>query len=328
LRHTLTRIAIAVCLPLTINTAFGQQAAPTASYPNRPVRVIVPVPPGGGHDIIGRIITTALSEGFGTPFIVDNRPGGGQTIGTDIAAKAQPDGYTLMVAAAGFTIAQFMYASAPYDAGKDFAAITQVTSQPLLFAVNTSVKANTVQELIAFAKANPGELNLALADPGGSGSMAAELFKMVTNTKMVSVPYKGGAQALIALMSNEVQVVFTTPAAAMQHLKGGKLKVLGTTGKERVSYLPDAPTLTEAGIKDFDIGPWQGLVAPARTPSGIIDKLYRQMMEALKLPATRERLAASGADTVGSSPQEFALFINRELARNSKVIKAAGLKAD
>jgi len=320
---------VALCLlglPWMAGAALAQQGT-AANYPSRPVRVIVPVPPGGGHDIIGRVITAALSEGLGIPFVVDNRPGGGQTLGTSIAAKAQPDGYTLMVAAAGFTIAPFMF-PATYDVARDFAPITQVTSQPLLLAVHPGVKANTVPELIALARARPNELNIALADPGGSGSLAAELFKMVTQTRMVSVPYKGGAQALIALMSNEVQVVFTTPAAAMQHLKTGRLRIIGTTGAGRVSYLPDTPTLAEAGIRDFEIGPWQGLVAPAKTPALIIDRLYRQMMAGLKLSTTRERLAASGAEIVGSSPKEFGVFINRELARNSKVIKAAGLKAE
>ena len=325
MRFTVFAAANVIGLSLLSSAAFSQPA----TYPNRPVRVVVPLPPGGGQDAVGRILTPGLSEALGASFFIDNRPGAGQTLGTDMVAKAAPDGYTLMMAGAAFTIAPFTYASVPYDVVKDFAPITQVAFQPLFLAVHHAVKASSVQELIALARARPGELNLGLGDPGGSGAMAGELLKMVTNTKMVSVPYKGGPLALMALMTNEVQVLFTTPTSAIQHLKSGKLKMLGTTGKERAPYLPDVPTLNEAGIKDVDVGPWQGLVAPARTPDAIIGRLHKQIVAVLQLPVIRERLAASGADTiVGSSPKDFALLINRELVQNARVVKAAGLKSE
>ncbi|MBI4192621.1 MAG: tripartite tricarboxylate transporter substrate binding protein [Betaproteobacteria bacterium] len=328
MRCTIINIANAICLWLMISATFAQQVAQTTSYPNRPVRVIVPVPPGGGIDLTARIVMTKLSEALGTPFVLDNRAGAGQTVAADIVAKAQPDGYTLLFAASGHTISPFMYPSVPYDVHKDFAPVTLVSTTPLLLSVNTLVKANTVQELIALAKAKPGELNLALATPGSSSSVASELFKIVTNTQIVSVPYKGGAQALTALMSNEVQLIFLPAPSVIPLAKSGKLKVLGTSGKERASYLPDVQTLAEAGIKDFDVAPWYGLVAPGKTPGGIIDKLYKRVAEVLKLPDTRERFAAAGSDIVGSSPKEFALFIDRELKQNSKLIKAIGMKAD
>jgi len=321
-------IAHTICLCLMVGSTWAQQAAQTVGYPSRPVRVIVPVPPGGGHDLIARIVMNKLSEAFGSPFVIDNRAGAGQIMGAEIVAKAQPDGYTLLFAASGHTISPFMYPSVPYDVQKDFAPVTMVSSGALVLALNPSVKAGTVQELIALAKARPGQLNLALATPGSSGSVAGELFKIITNTKMVSVPYKGGAQALAALMSNEVQLTFLPAASVIPLAKSGKLKVLGVSGEKRASYLPDVPTLAESGIKDFDVGPWQGVVAPAKTPSGIVDKLYRQVVEVLKLPDTRTRLDAAGADIVGSSPKEFGLFISRELRQNSKLIKAVGMKPD
>lgn len=327
-RSPILQIANGICLLSMVGAASAQQAVRTASYPDRPVRVIVPVPAGGAQDVIVRAVLTKLSDAFSKPFVADNRPGAGGIIGTEIVAKAQADGYTLLYAYAAHTIVPFIYPSVPYDVYKDFAPITLTGSQLLLLAIHASVKANTVQELIALAKANPGKLNLALATPSGSGALAAELFKMVTKTNMVSVPFKGAVFAMPALLSGEVHLIFTSLPTILPHMKSGKLKVLGTSGKERSRYLPDVPTLIESGIKDFDTAPWQGLLAPAKTPRAVIDRLYKQVVEVLKVPETRERLAFLGTDVVGSSPQEFAAFIHRELEQNSKVIKAVGMKAD
>ncbi len=318
-----------ICTLIVLWSVAPAAAQPAAhAYPDKPVRVIVPVAPGGSTDIIARIVLTKLAEAMGAPFVIDNRPGAGGLLGNEIVARAQPDGYTLLFTYAAHTIVPFIYRSVPYDVYRDFAPITLAGAQPLLLALNSSVKANTVQELIALAKARPGELNVALATPSSSGALAAELFKIITDTKMVSVAFKGGGPALIALVSNEVQVIFTTPPTIMPHLKSGKVRVIGTSGKERVAYLPDVPTLAEAGVKDFNTAPWQGLLAPAKTPPAIIDRLYRQVLEVLKLPYTRERFAATGTDVVGSSPQEFAQQIRRELEQNSKVIKSVGMKGE
>jgi len=322
------QLAIAVGLSALMGTAGAQQAARATSYPDRPVRVIVPSVAGGATDLIARTVLNGLSDGFGKPFVVDNRPGAGGLIGTDIVAKAQPDGYTLLYTLAAHTIIPFIYAKVPYDAYKDFSPITLTGSQPLVLAVHSSVKANTVQELIAFAKANPGKLNLALASPGGSGALAAELFKIVTGAQMVTVPFKGAAVAMPALLSGEMHLIFTSLPSVVPYVKGGKLKVLGVASSGRSQFLPDVPTLIESGLKDFDTAPWQGLLAPANTPPVIIDRLHRQAIEVLKQPETRKRLAALGTDVVGNSPQEFAAYIQRELAQNSKVIKAAGMKAE
>lgn len=327
-RSPLLVVAHAIALALTVSVACAQPAAKTASYPDRPVRVIVPTSAGGSQDVIMRAILTKLSDALGKPFVVDNRPGAGGIIGNNIVARAQPDGYTLLYDYAAHTIVPFIYPSIPYDVHKDFAPITLTGTQPLLLAIHASVKANTVQELIAVARANPGKLNLALASPSGSGALAAELFKMVTKTNMVSVPFKGAVHAMPALLSGEMHLIFTALPTVLPHMKGGKLKVLGTSGKARSSFLPEVPTLIESGIKDFNTAPWQGLLAPAKTPSAIIELLYRQVAEVLKLPETRERLAFLGTDSVGSSPQEFGAFIRHELEQNSKVIKAVGMKAE
>ena len=204
--------------------ALAQPAA--ANYPDKPIRVIVPVAAGGGTDIIARIVTTRLGEMLGMPAVIDNRPGAGGMLGNEIVAHAAPDGYTLLFTYAAHTIVPFIYRKVPYDVYKDFAPITMAGSQPLLLAVNASVKSNTVQELIAFAKAKPNELNVALATPSSSGALAAELFKILTNTQMVSVPFKGGAPALTALVSGEVQLIFTTPPTVMPYIKNNKVKIL------------------------------------------------------------------------------------------------------
>ena len=315
-------------LVMAVGSVFAQQNSKINGYPDRPVRVIVPVTAGGGSDIIARIVLSRLSESFKQQFVVDNRPGAGGILGNEIVAKAPPDGYTLLFTYAGHTIVPFIYNSVPYDVYKDFAPVSLAGSKPLLLTIHPAVKANSVEELIALVKARPDELNVALATSSSSGALAAELFKMLTNTKIVSIPFKGGGLALTALISGEVQLIFSTPVAVIPFLGSGKLKVIGTSGKERVPYLPDVPTLAESGVKDLNTAPWEGLLAPAYTPGGIVDKLYKQVVAALKTPYVRERFAASGTDAVGSTPQEFAAQINRELEQNRKVIKAAGIKAD
>jgi len=318
---------ILLYLCLTAN-AIAQPAAKGTRYPERPVRVIVPVAAGGGTDIIARLTVSKLSEVVGQSFVVDNRPGAGGLLGNEIVARAQPDGYTLLFTYAAHTIVPFIYRKVPYDVYKDFTPITLAGQQPLLLAINATVPANTTQELIALARAKPSALNVALATPSSSGALAAELFKMLTNTKMVSVPFKGGAPALTALLGGEVQLIFTTPPTVMAFIKTGRVKILGTSGKERVPYLPDVPTLSEAGVKDFETAPWQGVLGPANLPAPIVDYLHTQIRSVLRLPETRDKFAASGTDAIGNTPAEFGRMIQRELEQNKKVIQAVGMKAD
>jgi tripartite-type tricarboxylate transporter receptor subunit TctC len=299
-------------------------------YPTRPVRVIVPVAAAGGTDIIARIVAQKLTDAAGRPFVVDNRPGAGGILGNEIVAKAPADGHTLLFTYAAHTIVPFIYQGTkiPYDVYRDFTPVTLAGQQPLLLALSAQVPANTVGELIKLAKAKPGSLNVAWATPSSSGALAAEIFKMVTDTNMTSVPFKGGALALTALIQNEVQLIFTTPPTVMPHLKSGRVKVLATSGRTRVPYLPDVPTLAEAGVKDFNTAPWQGVLAPAGTPREIVSFLHNHVAAVLKLPDVKERFASQGTDPVGLGPKEFGELINRELALNSKVIKAVGMRAD
>lgn len=330
MRYAVFAVLGSMCLIWGAGGAAAQAPAKRAAggYPDKPVRVVVPVAAGGGTDIIARVTVGKLSEQLGTSFVVDNRAGAGGVLGNEIVANSRPDGYTLLFTYAAHTIVPFIYRKVPYDVYKDFTPITLVGSQPLLLAINTSVPANTVQELIALAKAKPNFLNVALATPSSSGALAAELFKIITRTEMVSIAFKGGAPALTALVGGEVQLIFTTPPTVMPFLKSGRVKVLGTSGKERVSYLPDVPTLAEAGVKDFETAPWQGLLGPARLPDPIVELLYQNVKAVLKLPDVREKFSAAGTDTVGSSPQEFARQIKKELEQNEKVIRAVGMKAD
>ncbi len=311
----LNNILLFLCL--TAN-AVAQPSAKGTRYPERPVRVIVPVAAGGGTDIIARLTVSKLSEVVGQSFVVDNRPGAGGVLGNEIVARAQPDGYTLLFTYAAHTIVPFIYRKVPYDVYKDFTPITLAGQQPLLLAINATVPANTTQELIALARAKPGALNVALATPSSSGALAAELFKMLTNTQMVSIPFKGGAPALTALLGGEVQLIFTTPPTVMAFIKSGRVRILATSGKERVPYLPDVPTLAEAGVKDFETAPWQGLLGPKNLPAPIVDYLQTQIRSVLRLPETREKFAASGTDAIGNTPREFAKMIQRELEQNKK----------
>ena len=330
MRYPVVTVLSSLCLISGAAGAAAQTPAKrTASgYPDKPVRVVVPVAAGGGTDIIARVAIGKLSEQLGVSFVVDNRPGAGGVLGNEIVANSRADGHTLLFTYAAHTIVPFIYRKVPYDVFRDFTPITLVGSQPLLLAVNNAVQANSVQELIALAKARPNFLNVALATPSSSGALAAELFKIITNTQMVSIAFKGGAPALTALVGGEVQLIFTTPPTVMPFLKSGRVRVLGTSGKQRVSYLPDVPTLAEVGVKDFETAPWQGLLGPARLPNAIVDMLYQNMRAVLALPEVREKFAAAGTDTVGSSPQEFAQHIKKELAQNERVIKAVGMKAD
>ncbi len=318
----LRAILLSLCVAITAH------AQSVTRYPERPVRVIVPVAAGGGTDIIARLTVSKLSEVVGQSFVVDNRPGAGGVLGNEIVARAQPDGYTLLFTYAAHTIVPFIYRKVPYDVYKDFTPITLAGQQPLLLAINATVPANTTQELIALARAKPGALNVALATPSSSGALAAELFKMLTNTKMVSVPFKGGAPALTALLGGEVQLIFTTPPTVMAFIKTGRVKILGTSGKERVPYLPDVPTLAEAGVKDFETAPWQGVLGPANLPAPIVNYLHVQIKTVLRLPETKDKFAASGTDAIGNTPAEFGRMIQRELEQNKKVIQAVGMKAD
>ena len=307
--------------------AQSQPPAPKSSYPDKPIRLLVGVPPGGSTDIVARIITGKLSELLGQQVIIDNRGGAGGVIAADIVAHASPDGYTLLFAHASFTTLPFLQQSLPYDPIRSFTPITQASMQPLVITVHPSLPINSVKDLIAYAKAHPGKLNIGIAGAGGAGHIASEFFKQLTGTNIVLVIYKGGGPAQMAQLGGEVQLMFASTATAIAFINQGKVRPLATSARQRLPYLPDVPTFEEGGVKGLRISPWQGLIGPAGLPRAMVDRLHAETVNLLRLPDMRERLAKAGTDPIGSTPEEFAAEIKRELEEFGTVIRAAGIKA-
>ena len=298
-----------------------------AEYPNRPIRYVVGFAPGGGPDIVARAIAVKLSEAWGQQVVVDNRPGAGTIIGTDIVAKSPADGYTLLHASASFGINPSLQTKLPYDP-KDLVAVMQTATQPYVFVVHPTVAVKNVKEFIALAKAKPNTLNFGSPGTGSGGHLAVELFKMVTATEMVHVPYRGGAPALTDLLGGQIQFMFPTILAVVQHMKGGRLRGIAMTSAKRSVALPDLPTVAESGVPGFEVSSWNGMMAPRGTPSAILAKINRDANKALNSPEVHEKLVADGAEPVGGPPEVFAGQISRDLAKWGKVIKAAGVRPD
>ena len=313
---------LAVPLMCVAGTACAQ------TYPAKAVRLVVPFLAGGSTDIVGRTVAQKLNEMWGQPVVVDNRPGGGTTIGTEAVARAAPDGYTLLVTPAPFTINPSLLAKIPYDALNDFAPITLINTTPLVMVVHPGVPAKTVKELIALAKAKPGKLNFGSSGTGGSNHLAGELFDAMAGVKMVHIPYKGNAGALTDIVGGHLDVVYNGLTSALALIKGGKLRVLAVTSLQRTAALPDVPTLNESGLKGFEAVAWNGLTAPAKTPREVILKINADVLKIVNSPELKERLKAEGSDPVGSSPEQFAAFLRSEVAKWAKVIKIAGVKPE
>ncbi len=317
-----------VATTLGIALAAASSAAPAQEYPAKAVRLVVPFLAGGSTDMVGRTVAQKLSEMWGQAVVVDNRPGGGTTIGTDIVAKSPPDGYTLLVTPAPFTINPSLLAKLPYDALNDFAPITLINTTPLVVVVNPGVPAKSIKELIALAKAKPGKLNYGSSGTGGSNHLAGELFNAMAGVKMVHIPYKGNAGALIDLVGGHVDVVFNGLTSALPLIKSGKLRALAVTSRTRAGALPDLPTMNEAALKGFEAVAWNGLTAPARTPREVIAKINSDVIRVVSSPELNERLKAEGSDPVGNTPEQYAAFLRDEIAKWAKVIKFASVKAD
>ncbi len=301
--------------------------AQAQSYPNRPVRFVVPFAAGGSTDIVARTLGAKLSEVLGQSFIVDNRPGGGTVIGTETVARSPADGYTLLVVPAPFTINPGLLPKLPYDPLNDFTPITLINTTPLVVVVNPSVPARNIKELIALAKAKPGMLNYGSSGTGGSNHLAGELFQAMAGVKMVHVPYKGNAPALTDLVGGHVDLVFNGLTSAYPLIKSGKLRPLAMTSMRRSQVLPDMPTLDESGLKGFEAVAWNGLAGPAKTPQEAVDRLSNAVRKVLTNPEMRERLRSEGSDPVGSTPAEFAKYLRDEIAKWARVIKISGAKA-
>ncbi len=306
-------------------------ATPVAAqdYPNRPIRLVIPWPTGGGVDVVFRLWSPQLAENLGQQIVVDNRPGAGSTIGIDMVAKAKPDGYTLGGANISFGVNPYLLSKLPYDTEKDLAPVSLTALVPLVLSVNPSVPARSVQELIALAKAKPGSLNSASGGNASATHMVTELFSHVTGAKLVHIPYKGGGPQVLAGVSGETPVLFLNIAAGLQHIRNGRLIALGITTLNRHPLLPEVPTIAEAiGMPDFSVSEWTGVIVPAGTPQAVINRLHQEIVRTLAQPEVRERIAGAGAQVVGGTPAEMAAFLKKEALRWPPVIKAVGIRFD
>jgi tripartite-type tricarboxylate transporter receptor subunit TctC len=299
------------------------------TYPSKPIKLIVPFPAAGTTDILARVVAQKLTEAWGQPVIVDNRPGAAGNIGADLVAKSPADGYTvLMGTVSTHAINPSLYARLPFDHVKDFAPITLVAAVPNILVVNPSVPATSVKELIALAKAKPGKLNFASSGNGTSIHLSGELFKTMTGVDMTHVPYKGSAPALTDLMGGQVNVMFDNMPSAFPHVKSGKLRALAVTSARRSPAVPDLPTVAEAGVPGYEATSWFGLIAPAGTPKEIVNKFSTTVAKILGTPEVRERLSSQGAEPVGNTPEQFSAFIRAETAKWAEVVKKSGAHID
>ena len=307
----------------------GSLPAWAQPYPNRPLRIVVPFPPGGGTDIGTRIVAQKLQEAWGQAVIVENKPDAAGTVGTELTAKSAPDGYTFMMGNIGtHAINVSLYKKLAYDPVRDFAPVSMVADLPLLLLVHPSVPANSVKELIALAKSQPGKLNFSSSGAGGSMHVAAELFKSMAGVDMVHIPYKGGAPAVADLLSGQVALSFSTVLETIQHVKAGKVRALAVTNDHRSIALPDLPTIAEAGLPGYQSISWLALFAPAGTPKDIVNKVSAESVRILKLPDVKERLLAQGAEPIGSTPEQLAAILAADIAKYAKVIRESGYKPE
>ena len=299
-----------------------------AEYPERPIRLIVSYPPGGGTDVTARQIVPMLSERLGKQIVVDNRSGAGSTLGTNLVAKAVPDGYTLLMSDTTFGIVPGLYQKVPYDGLRDFAPITQITSVPNALVVHPSVPANSVKELVALAKAKPGGLNYGSGGVGTPVHMAAELLQVQAQIKMVHIPYKGAGPAFADLIGGHFQLMFPTMQSVVPHIKSGRVRLLAVTAEKRTPTYPDTPTMEEGGVPGVVSVAWFGIHAPAKTPRAIIDRIHAEAVKVVQDPTIRDRFLAETAEPVGSRPEQFGKFVANEITKWTRVVKAAGVKAE
>jgi tripartite-type tricarboxylate transporter receptor subunit TctC len=299
-----------------------------SEYPSRPVRIIVPQSPGASTDMTARLVAQGLSEALKQPVVVDNRPGAGSMLGTDLVAKATPDGYTLLVVASSITINPSLRKKLPYDAVRDLAPVTQLSSFPNMLTVHPSLPVKSVQDLIALAKAKPGELNLGSAGTGTGTHLSAELFKSMTGVQWVHVPYKGGGPSVTALLGGQVHLSFASIPSVMLHVRSGKLRGVAVTTVKRSPAIPEIPTIAESGVPGYDHGPWNGMFAPAKTSRAIVGRLNAHVAKVVHSPEARKVLNQEGAEPVGNSPEAFGAIVKSETVKWAKVAKAAGIQPE
>jgi tripartite-type tricarboxylate transporter receptor subunit TctC len=327
-RHVARLLSLAVAF-IFASVALQANAQGAGSYPNKSIKIVVPFPPGGATDILARAIGFELQKAWGQTIVIENKPGAGGNTGADLVAKSPADGYTLIMATVGtHAINMSLYAKMPYDAVKDFEPMVLVAGVPNLLVVHPSVNAKTVGELTALAKSQPGKLNVASSGNGTSIHLSAELYKQMAGVDILHVPYKGSAPAVADLLGGQVQMMFDNMPVSLPHVKAGKLRALAVTSMTRSAALPDVPTMDEEGLKGFDATSWFGLLAPAGTPKDIVAKLNAASVKALASPEMRERLAAQGAEPMGNTPEQFAIFIKAEIDKWAKIVKASGARID
>ncbi len=305
------------------------QVAAAQPYPAKPVRLIVPYPPGGATDIVARAMSTKLTASLDQQFIVDNRPGGGQKIGTALAAKAPPDGHTLLLVSVTHSINPSLDPKLPYDSVHDFTPVSLVALSPNVLVLHPSLPVKSVKELVALAKARPGQLNMATSGNGSGGHLAGALFQSMAGINMVTIPYKGGAPAYVDLMGGQVQVMFTSPNPTLSYAKAGKLRALAMTGAKRSPAAPELPTVAEAaGLPGYEASLWYGIVVPAKTPGDIVQVLHREIAKGMQTPDVRDALSKVAVEVIASTPDEFTTHLQNEIKKWSKVIKEANIRVD
>ena len=303
-------------------------ASAAEAYPDKPIRLIVPQPPGGTSDILARVLALKLAENLRQQIIIDNRAGASGTIGTDLAAKSPPDGYTLVLVYTTHATTPGIYGKLPYDPVADFAPVTLAAAAPLLLVVHPKIPVTSVKELIAYAKTRPGELNFCSAGNGSGSHLAGELFNTMTGVKLTHIPYKGSGLAITELIGGQVQLMFAGIVPIDPHVKSGRVRSIAVTSAKRSVAIPQVPTIAESGLPGFEVVGWYGVLAPARTPHPIVARLHNEFIKILQTQDIRDRLLSEGAEPVGNTPAEFTAFIKTDIGRWAKVIKAAGAKLD
>ena len=322
------RTAVLTAAALAPPFATQAQGSNGPDYPSKPIKLIVPYPPGGGTDVIARIVQERFQAQLGQPVVIDNRGGAAGSIGTELAAKSAPDGYTVLFTLSSHTINPAIYAKLPFDTQRDFEPVAMVASLPQILVANTSFPANNVAELVALAKAKPGSLSFATVGNGSPGHLAGELFKLRTGTEMTHVPYRGGGPAVTDVMGGQVPLLWVSIPAAAQFVKAGKLKALAVSTTKRSAAFPDVPTMQEAGIPDFEVDSWYAMFVPTKTPKPAIEKLNRVVNTVVREPEIRDKLLAQGSEGVGGTPEQLGKVVSTELVRWNKLAKEASIKVD
>ncbi len=327
-RSSLCTRRSALRLLLLLTLAAGSAPSAAQMYPTKPVRIIVPTSVGSAADTVARVLAQPLAERLGQPVVVDSRAGAGAVVGTEAVAKSAPDGHTLLMGVPALAINVSIHRKLPYDVLRDFAPITQAVSQPNLLAVHPSLPAKSVKELIALAKARPGELVFASSGVGASSHLTMELFLLMTGTRMLHVPYKGPGPGIIDLVAGRVSVMASSTVSTLPQVRSGRLRALGVTTAKRALGVPDIPTIAEAGVPGYESVSWFGLIAPAGTPKEVIARLHREAVAILRAPDVRERFARDGTEVVAGSPEEFDAYIRAEVVKWARVVKSAGIQPE